>query len=296
MTCKFCKEEDGRDPKIGLICGVCYSCASERPKVFDACLSGTFDFDQYIADGGKQAGTMIQTLILSKERFGDRESAVTWIENNDFSAEKVDETENSFRFRQRDPSDFDPNGFGPGEQFRTITITTGVSAVVGFLIADKADHTRPLNADGTCPSGFRRQGNICVRSGRMSKFIEKRRSYAFTKVDDEKRIVTGPVLVPNVTDLQGDFEFAEDIEKTAHRYLEHARRIGEQHQIFDGIGVPVESHITRSVIKSGNGKTLPVGTWIMSIKVTNNSTWAKVKDGRITGFSIGFRGIRSEVR
>ena len=179
-------------------------------------------------------------------------------------------------------------------------ISEHVSAVVGFL-AEKSAHTHTPNADGSCREGFVRRGDLCVRSGSTAdsgKDItgEGRKVHAFVKVDDEKRIVTGPVLVPNVLDIQGDFEFQEDIEKAAHGFLENRGDIGRQHQIFDGIGVPVESHITRSVIKSGNGKTLPVGTWIMSIKVTNNSTWAKVKDGRITGFSIGFRGIRSEVR
>ena len=34
----------------------------------------------------------------------------------------------------------------------------------------------------------------------------------------------------------------------------------------------------------------------MTVKVANNSTWNKVKSGRITGFSIGYRGMRSEVK
>lgn len=307
MNCLFCDEKDGREPKLGLQCGVCFSCAIERgPKVFDACLDGTFDFQKYKEEGGKQSGTTIQSLILSKDRFESLEDARSWAEGHEFRVEKADETENSFRFRQKAPADFDPNGFGEDSQFRIVRITEGVSATVGFLLPGKAaaadkieGNTHPPHADGECMPGFRRRGNMCVRIGSSADkedAVGKRRTHPFVKVDDEKRIVTGPVLVPNTTDLQGDFEFAEDIEKAAHGFMENEKRkIGEQHQIFAGIGVPVESHILRDPIATEN-KVIPAGTWIMSVKVVNPSTWAKVKDGRITGFSIGFRGVRSEVK
>jgi hypothetical protein len=48
-TCVFCKVEGGREPKLGLLCSVCFSCASERidKGVFDACIEGTFDIEKY---------------------------------------------------------------------------------------------------------------------------------------------------------------------------------------------------------------------------------------------------------
>jgi len=71
--------------------------------------------------------TVVQTLIFSKEVFKTAESAQTWAKEHDFQHDKVDETDDSWRLRQRDPGDFDP------ESFRTITLTTGVQAVVGHL-------------------------------------------------------------------------------------------------------------------------------------------------------------------
>lgn len=68
--------------------------------------------------------TDIQTLILSKERFETLEEAKTWIKDNDFRSDKVDETDNSFRFRQLDPATCKE------DSFRTIEITDGVSAVI----------------------------------------------------------------------------------------------------------------------------------------------------------------------
>lgn len=295
MECFFCKIIGGREPQMGLRCKVCFSCAIERgDKVIGECIAGTFEPEKYVEAQGKQDGTTIQSVVLWKERFPTMESALEWIKANGFSSDKVDETDESFRFRQRDPGEFDPNGFGEGSAFRTIMISEHVSAVVGFL-AEKASHTHKPHADGGCMAGFVRRGDLCVRKGK-DVTGEGRKVHAFVKVDDEKRIVTGPVLVPNILDLQGDFEFQEDIEKAAHGFLENRGDIGRQHQIFDGIGVPVESHLTREPIKNSAGKTLPVGTWIMSVKITHEPTWQAVKRGEVTGFSIGFRGVRSELK
>jgi len=74
-----------------------------------------------------QPPTIVQTLILSKEQFPTAEDATQWASEHQFRADKVDETEDSWRLRQRDPSDFDP------ESLRTITLTEGVKAVVGHL-------------------------------------------------------------------------------------------------------------------------------------------------------------------
>ena len=35
------------------------------------------------------------------------------------------------------------------------------------------------------------------------------------------------------------------------------------------------------------GKTVVKGTWIMTVKVTDDELWAMCKSGDITGFSIG---------
>lgn len=302
-NCHFCKMPDGRPPHVGMLCGVCFSCALDRKDdgVYDACLAGTFNHAQYVEKGGKQQdGTTIQTLILSKETFPTMEAATKWVTENDFKADKVDETEDSFRFRQRDPAQYDPNGFGEGEQFRTITVSDGVQAVVGFLTEDaeesgKAEHSVPLPPSGTCPPGFpNRRGNTCFRDEPPMENISK--YSAFTKIDEEQRIVTGPVLVPNVADLGNDFEFAKDIEKAAHGFMEQTRVIGEMHKIFGDIGVPVESWLTREKSVSASGKELPVGTWMLSTKIVKDETWAKVKSGELNGYSIGFNGLRTEVR
>lgn len=75
----------------------------------------------------KQEPTTVQTLIFSKEKFPSKDEAISWAKEHDFSFEKIDENEDSFRLRQRDTSDFKE------DSFKTISITEGISAVIGKL-------------------------------------------------------------------------------------------------------------------------------------------------------------------
>lgn len=123
------------------------------------------------------------------------------------------------------------------------------------------------------------------------------------KVDEEKHIVYGKALVPDRYDLQGDLVTKEDVEKAAHDFLLNiqkayadlvsgiksntkASQIGLMHKVFKGVGgfgYVVESYID------------PEGSWILGTKVTDNKVWKMIKDGTITGYSIGGSGVRIPV-
>lgn len=68
--------------------------------------------------------TEVQTLIFSKEKFGSEATAKKWATDHNFLADKIDETQNSFRIQQ-----FDPEKCAEGSE-RTITLEEGVKAVV----------------------------------------------------------------------------------------------------------------------------------------------------------------------
>jgi phage I-like protein len=74
-----------------------------------------------------QEGTTVQTLVLDKERFSTRGSASKWVRDHNFKTSKVDEKAGTFRYRQREPSEFKRGSF------RTIQIADGVQAVIGRL-------------------------------------------------------------------------------------------------------------------------------------------------------------------
>lgn len=74
----------------------------------------------------KAEGTVVQSLIFSKDKF-TVENSKDWALDHDFKADKVDETSDSIRLRQKDPNDF------LEDSFRTIELTDGVKAVIGRL-------------------------------------------------------------------------------------------------------------------------------------------------------------------
>lgn len=69
-------------------------------------------------------GTEVQSVILD-DRYFDARDARGWIMRHGFKATKVDRTDNSFRFRQKEPSRF------LRDSFRTIRLRPGVQAVIG---------------------------------------------------------------------------------------------------------------------------------------------------------------------
>lgn len=68
--------------------------------------------------------TEVQTIICDKEVFETSEEAAKWCKEHDFKSDKVDETEDAFRFRQFDPESCQ------NDSFKTIDITDGVKGVI----------------------------------------------------------------------------------------------------------------------------------------------------------------------
>lgn len=65
-----------------------------------------------------QTTTHVQSVVFLKESGWTADKAIAWLKEHDLRSDKVDDTESSFRFRQRDPGDFEDGSFGtitPGE-------------------------------------------------------------------------------------------------------------------------------------------------------------------------------------
>ena len=115
-------------------------------------------------------------------------------------------------------------------------------------------------------------------------------------ISEEKRIVTGPVLIPNKLIYRED-EFgtpfyinfsSEIIEKLRNKF--HSKDLSKSTNVQHN-GVPINSNYTiESYIISENLKDnrfdLPIGTWILSYKVEDDKVWNKIKSGKLKGFSI----------
>jgi DNA adenine methylase len=110
---------------------------------------------------------------------------------------------------------------------------------------------------------------------------------------DDQRIITGIVMEPGSTDTQGDQVSLPEVEKAMFSWAEGQKAIGLQHQsiITDAITV-LENWIARED-STINGQAVVKGSWLMSLRVNDDSLWAAVKSGAISGFSIGGTATRS---
>lgn len=116
---------------------------------------------------------------------------------------------------------------------------------------------------------------------------EKSPTVIIKSESEDKRIVYGIVMEPETVDAHGDIVGMDEIEKAAHNYMMKSQTIGIQHSQVAKSIFPIESYIAPSDMDG-----IKKGSWVMAVKVNDEKIWKSIKDGEITGFSIGGYGLR----
>ena len=111
------------------------------------------------------------------------------------------------------------------------------------------------------------------------------------EVDDDRRIATGAVLVPNTVDSQGDYFEPDAIREIAAEYMARLQRGGAglkfMHAVSAGEKLSlVENRVLDSPERIGDTQRA-AGTWVVSVKAHDAATWQAFKSGLFGGFSIG---------
>lgn len=133
------------------------------------------------------------------------------------------------------------------------------------------------------------------------KFFSKTKEPStFATVDEDKRVVMGAVMIPDIHILRLDSEgnkykcfFSKDtIKRVSELYMQQSKHQSatiEHDRTVNGI-TTVETWI---VADSKHDKTqafgleYPVGTWVACMKIENEDVWQNyVKEGVVKGFSI----------
>lgn len=128
----------------------------------------------------------------------------------------------------------------------------------------------------------------------------------FSKFDEDKRLAFGWASVVEkdglpVVDRQGDVISIDDIEEAAYTYVQKSRVGGEMHRRTADdqphkIGEVVESVVfTKEKCKAMGLDDDMAGKWWIGMKVSDDETWQKAKDGQLAGFSIHGKGLRKSV-
>jgi hypothetical protein len=122
----------------------------------------------------------------------------------------------------------------------------------------------------------------------------------FAAINEEKRLLMGPILIPDKKILRIDgegkpyyvFFKPETIKRLSEMYLQKKytdKATLEHEKKIDGVHL-VESWVVESRTKDKSslyGLSLPVGSWVGTFKITNDNIWNNyVKTGDVRGFSI----------
>lgn len=130
-------------------------------------------------------------------------------------------------------------------------------------------------------------------------FGKEKNNLTFAKVDEEKRMLISPALIPNKQIFRHDPNTDSDyyvyfskatVEKAAFLYLKHNNHHKATYQHQDRVSgvLTVESWIKEGDSDKSKlyGFDLPNGTWFVKMKIENDELWEKIKSGELKGLSI----------
>ena len=133
-------------------------------------------------------------------------------------------------------------------------------------------------------------------------FNKEKEIVKFATLDNEKRIIVAPVLIPNKQVLRVDgegknyyvFFKPETIEKLAQKYIAKGYQSNatlEHKDKINGSVTVVESWVSKDSVRDKSniyfGNQYPEGTWFVSWKVNDSKLWDEyIKTGDVQGASI----------
>jgi len=130
-------------------------------------------------------------------------------------------------------------------------------------------------------------------------FGKEKNNLTLAKVDEEKRMLVSPALIPNKQIFRHDpntdsdyyvYFSKETVRKASELYLKHNNHHKATYQHQDRVSgvLTVESWIKEGDSDKSKlyGYDLPNGTWFVKMKIENDELWKKIKDGELKGLSI----------
>lgn len=131
-------------------------------------------------------------------------------------------------------------------------------------------------------------------------FGKEKNNLTFAKIDEDKRMLVSPALIPDKQifrhdpQTQSDYYvyFSKDtVRKASELYLKnnnHHKATHEHNQRVSGV-LTVESWIIDDPKMDKStlyGFSLPKGTWMVKMRIDNEELWKEIKSGTLKGLSI----------
>tara|TARA_R110001632_G_scaffold180172_1_gene300236 strand:+ start:155 stop:772 length:618 start_codon:yes stop_codon:yes gene_type:complete len=131
-------------------------------------------------------------------------------------------------------------------------------------------------------------------------FGKEKNNLTFAKVDEDKRMLISPALIPDKQIFRHNPNTQEDyyvyfskstVRKASELYLKnnnHHKATEEHSERVSGV-LTVESWIIDDPKMDKStlyGFSLPKGTWMVAMRIENDDLWNKIKSGSLKGLSI----------
>lgn len=130
-------------------------------------------------------------------------------------------------------------------------------------------------------------------------FGKEKNNLTLAKIDEEKRMLVSPALIPNKQifryDANTDSDYyvyfsKETVRQASELYLKHNNHHKATYQHEDRVSgvLTVESWIKEGDMDKSKlyGFDLPDGSWFVKMKIENDEIWNRIKEGELKGLSI----------
>ncbi|MES2062733.1 MAG: XkdF-like putative serine protease domain-containing protein [Bacteroidota bacterium] len=141
---------------------------------------------------------------------------------------------------------------------------------------------------------------LCENPAIDSNFIafSKNQRLENFATNEERRELLGAAMIPDLPIYRNSEQAGEYVATFSKATVRQIAQVFAQKGFFNNTNIehtliPADSYIFQSYITDeGKGITapkginVPDGTWIVGVKVLNDSVWQNIKDGTIKGFSV----------
>ena len=130
-------------------------------------------------------------------------------------------------------------------------------------------------------------------------FGKEKNNLTLAKIDEEKRMLVSPALIPNKQiyryDANTDSDYyvyfsPETVRQASELYLKNNNHHKATYQHQDRVSgvLTIESWIKEGDQDKSKlyGFDLPNGTWFVKMRIDNDDLWSKIKEGELRGLSI----------
>lgn len=132
-----------------------------------------------------------------------------------------------------------------------------------------------------------------------ANFVFFNKQFALAKLDEERRMLVGPALIPEKKIYRQDpdgteyevYFTADTVKKAAHLFMRNSKMNAAtvEHEVKTDQVYVYESWVVENVKKDKQqvyGMKYPKGTWMVSMRVDSDELWQGIKDGSLRGISI----------